>query len=73
MSTEATVKKLKRRVGADLLAIPRVTGVGICDDAQGAVLAVYLSKSDAAVKKRVKTLVHGAPVRFVESGTFVKR
>lgn len=76
MITEATVKKLKRRLGAKLLALPSVTGVGICDadDGQhGAALAVYLAKPDAYAKRSIKALTHGIPVRFFESGVFAKR
>lgn len=73
MSTEATVKKLKREVGADLLAMPSVTGVGICDVDGGVALAVYLAKPDANAKRHIKALSHGVPVRFIESGVFAKR
>jgi hypothetical protein len=73
MSTEAVVKKLKREIGADLLAMPAVTGVGICDADGGSALAVYLAKPDASAKRRIKTLIHGVPVRFIESGVLAKR
>jgi len=73
MSTEAAVKKLKREVGSDLLAMPAVTGVGICDADEGAALAVYLNKPDENAKRQIKTLVHGVTVRFIESGSFSKR
>jgi hypothetical protein len=73
MSTEAAIKKLKRKVGSDLLAMPSVTGVGICDADEGPALAVYLKKPDENAKRQIKSLVHGVAVRFIESGAFAKR
>jgi len=77
MLTEAKVKKLKRLVAPKLLALPSVSGVGICDaETGGTALAVYVVKAGASLSKRIELTVQRfsseVPVRVIAAGPFAK-
>ena len=79
MMTEAKVKQVKRQVAPELLALPAVSGVGICDaeDAgEGPALAVYVAKAGGEVTRQIRQTVRkvsrDVPVRVLTSGTFAK-
>ena len=79
MMTEAKVKQVKRQVAPELLALPTVSGVGVCDAeaaGEGPALAVYVENGGAAESRRIRAAVRkvsrDVPVRLVVSGRFVK-
>jgi hypothetical protein len=70
------IDDLKRRVGRRLLRTPGVVGVGTgrARRRDDYVLVVYLARSTAATRDKVKEIVGpGQPVRLVRSGPFRPR
>jgi hypothetical protein len=71
MATHDEIRSIKDRHSQELLGKPGVSGVGIEKDEGGDyILVVHLA--DESARKSLPDQLEGHPIRYVQSGPFVK-